>query len=227
MQNISIEYLATKKLVPYAENARAHSDRQVEDIAASIREFGFVNPVLIDERGEIVGGHGRVLAASKLGLAKVPVVRLSHLSDRQVRALRIADNKIALSSSWDLEKLSKELSALAEVDFDLSVTGFDEQELDALLKDDMAILPESWKSEVLATESGSGRSEPEVTSGELTQVARPRTTDDEHSTFELVMKHSNKLRLVEVLSRIRSEEGLPLLEDALMVLVKTYQEIEK
>ncbi|RBA44341.1 DNA methylase N-4, partial [Escherichia coli O111:H8] len=88
MTNIAIEYSEVDKLLPYALNARVHTDRQVNDIIASIREFGFVNPVLVGSGGEIIGGHGRVMAASKMGMTKVPVVRLSHLSERQAKALR-------------------------------------------------------------------------------------------------------------------------------------------
>jgi hypothetical protein len=222
MTNIAIEYSEVGKLLPYALNARVHSDRQVNDIIASIREFGFVNPVLVGESGEIIGGHGRVMAASKMGMKEVPIIRLSHLSERQAKALRLADNRIQLSSSWDLEKLSAELSELADLDVDLSITGFDEQEIDALLKAEMSVLPESYRSEMLTTE-GNGRNEPEQADGELVPL-RPRTTDDEHSTFELVMVHTNKLRLVEVLSRIREEHAYGKLEDALMHLVSAFEE---
>lgn len=225
MLTIKVEYSEVSKLLPFAMNARVHSEAQIDDLCRSISEFGFVNPVLVDERGEIVGGHGRVMAASRLGLKKVPIVRLSHLSERQVRALRLADNRIQLSSTWDLEKLGEELSALAALDMDLSVTGFDEQEIDSLLKADASILPESFRSELMTTEKG--RAEPGVTDGELVPVARPKTTDDQYSTFELVMNHDNKVRLVEVLSRIREEHELAKLEDALMVLVQNYEENEK
>ena len=225
MLQIKVEYIEVGKLLPYAANARMHSEAQIVDLCRSISEFGFVNPVLIDEKGEIVGGHGRVMAASRLGLKVVPIVRLSHLSDRQVRALRLADNRITQSSTWDLEKLGQELSALAMLDVDLSITGFDEQELDSLLKDDVSILPERFSSELLETERG--RSEPSKTEGDLVPVTRPKTTDNEHSTFELVMNHQNKLKLVELLSRVRENNGFTKLEDALMELVKFYEENEK
>lgn len=218
---ISITYKDTARLVPYAMNARTHSEAQVAQIAASIKEFGFVNPVLVQGDFTIIAGHGRVLAAKQLGMKKVPVIVLDHLSERQARALVLADNRIQLNSGWDLEKLGNELSALAEQDFDLSITGFDEQELDALLKADAGILPETWQNDLLPTEGG--RAEPSKRDGELEEV-RPRTTDDEHSTFELVMVHKNKLRLVEVLSQIRQEYALQKLEDALMVLVDKYEE---
>jgi len=219
--DIKIVNKRTDRLVPYARNAKTHPEAQIEQIARSIEEFGFVNPVLVQGDFTIIAGHGRVLAAQKLGMKEVPCIVLSHLSERQARALVLADNRIQLNSGWDLEKLSEELSALAEQDFDLSITGFDEQELDALLKADAGVLPESWQSDLLNTEGG--RAEPTKQQGELQQV-RPRSSDDEHSTFELVMKHQNKVRLVEVLSGIRNEYALQLLEDALMVLVDKYEQ---
>ena len=129
----AIQQVATADLLPYAANARTHSDAQVDQIAASIREFGFVNPVLVDERGEIIAGHGRTLAAKLLGLDRVPVIRREGLSDAQKRALRLADNKIALNSGWDETLLAAELSVLADMDFDMGVMGFDDGELQRLM----------------------------------------------------------------------------------------------
>lgn len=120
-------------LVPYAENARTHSPSQVAQIAASIAEFGFVNPVLIGADDVIIAGHGRVLAAEKLGLAEVPVIVLSHLSDSQRRALVIADNRIAENAGWDEAMLKAEIAALHEDAFDLDLLGFAEEELGRLL----------------------------------------------------------------------------------------------
>lgn len=220
---MSVTYKETDKLVPYARNARTHSDSQVDQIAASIAEFGFVNPVLVRGDFTVIAGHGRVMAAKKLGMAKVPVIVLDHLSERQARALVLADNRIQMNSGWDFEKLAEELSDLAEQDFNISLIGFDEQELDALLKAEVGILPERWQNDLLPTEGG--RQEPSVQDGELQQV-RPRSSDNEHSTFELVMIHENKLRLVEVLSQIREHYALGKLEDALMVLIDKYQEHE-
>ena len=119
-------------LIPYARNARTHSDQQVAQIAASIREFGFTNPVLIDEEDGIIAGHGRVLAAHLLGLDEVPCIVLAHLTPAQRRAYVLADNKLALNAGWDLEMLSLEIGELGEAGFDLSLTGFDEFELGEL-----------------------------------------------------------------------------------------------
>lgn len=141
MDNLKIVYRTVQSLVPYANNARVHTESQVGLIANSITEFGFVNPVLIADDGTVVAGHGRVLAAQRIGMKKVPCVVLSHLSERQRKALVIADNKIALRSSWDMEKLSAELGDLAGDGLDLELTGFDEGELDAILRADI-IIPE-------------------------------------------------------------------------------------
>lgn len=144
MAKLKVVYKSTKELVPYAMNARVHSEHQVELIARSIEEFGFVNPVLIDGSNTIIAGHGRLMAAARLGMDQVPVIMLDYLSERQRRALVLADNEIASKASWDMEKLSQELSALADDEYDLSVIGFDEQELDAILRDDAGILPEGF-----------------------------------------------------------------------------------
>jgi len=128
-----IEYVETAKLVPYARNSRTHSDEQVAQICASIKEFGFTNPVLIDGEGVIIAGHGRTMAAQRLDMKEVPCLRLGHLTDAQKKAYVIADNKLALNAGWDDEMLAIELKELNAEDFDLSLTGFDDDELAALL----------------------------------------------------------------------------------------------
>jgi DNA modification methylase len=120
-------------LVPYARNSRTHSVAQVDQIAASIAEFGFTNPVLIDEHGGIIAGHGRVLGARKLGLEEVPCIRLSHLTELQRRAYVIADNKLALNAGWDDEMLARELQDLARADYRVELTGFGDDEIAQLM----------------------------------------------------------------------------------------------
>ena len=122
-------------LIPYASNSRTHDDAQVAQIAASIKEFGFNNPVLVDETGGIIAGHGRVLAARKLSLDKVPTIELAHLTPNQRKAYVIADNKLALNAGWDMEMLSLEMGDLDKEGFDLSLIGFDDNELAAILAD--------------------------------------------------------------------------------------------
>ena len=128
-----IEHLPLDTLIPYARNSRTHSPEQIAQVAASIREFGFTNPVLIDGEGGIIAGHGRVMAARQLGLSEVPCIRLAHLTDPQKRAYVIADNKLALNAGWDDALLALELRELAEMDFDLHLTGFDDDEISKLL----------------------------------------------------------------------------------------------
>ena len=127
---MQIEQVSTDKLIPYANNARTHSESQVAQIVASIRQFGFNNPVLIDENSTIIAGHGRVLAATKLELESVPCIRLSHLNESQRKAYIIADNKIALNSGWDEELLRLELEGLTDID--QIATGFTADELNLL-----------------------------------------------------------------------------------------------
>lgn len=128
-----IEHLKVEDLLPYATNSRTHSPEQVAQIAASMVEFGWTNPVLIDARGTIVAGHGRVMAARKLGMETVPCIRLGHLTPAQVRAYVIADNKLALNAGWDEETLKAELDILKEEGFDIGLTGFSDAELEKLL----------------------------------------------------------------------------------------------
>lgn len=116
-------------LIPYARNSRTHSDAQVAQIAASIREFGFTNPVLVDGANGVIAGHGRILAARKLGMDTVPVIELAHLSEAQKRAYVIADNKLALNAGWDDEMLRVEISELTDAGFDVSLLGFSDEEL--------------------------------------------------------------------------------------------------
>lgn len=128
-----IEQWPVAQLVPYARNARIHSDMQVDQIAASMVEFGFVNPILVGDNNVIVAGHGRLLAAQKLGMETVPVIVLKHLTETQRRALIIADNQLALNAGWNEEMLQVELSDLSDMDFDLELLGFDAADLDNYL----------------------------------------------------------------------------------------------
>src|SRR5687767_15320508 len=132
---LSVTYRPLGSLKPDPRNARTHSKRQVEQIMASIREFGFTNPILRDADGVVIAGHGRLLAAKAMGMGQVPTIELVGLSDAQKRALRLADNKIALGAGWDLDLLKVELAELSalEIDMDLTVTGFSTGELDVLL----------------------------------------------------------------------------------------------
>jgi len=124
-------------LIPYINNARTHTDEQITQVAASIKEFGFTNPVLIDGKGGIIAGHGRVMAAKKLGIDEVPCIELSNLSKAQRKAYVIADNQLALNSGWDLDMLKIEIQGLQEVDFDISILGFDDEFICLTLEGDI------------------------------------------------------------------------------------------
>jgi DNA modification methylase len=137
-----IELWPFERLRPYERNARTHSVEQVAQIAASIVEFGFTNPILVDSHDGIIAGHGRLMAAQELGLKTVPVVVLDHLSERQRKAYILADNQLALNAGWDTDLLREELQDLAEQDFDLSLIGFSDDELADLLPDIEELPPE-------------------------------------------------------------------------------------
>jgi DNA modification methylase len=130
---MKIEQRSVETLIPYINNSRKHSDSQVAQIAASIKEFGWTNPILVDGSNGLIAGHGRLMAARKLKMDKVPVIELAHLSENQKKALIIADNKLALNSDWDSELLTLELQDLLGEEYDLELLGFDKDELDALL----------------------------------------------------------------------------------------------
>lgn len=130
---LTIIYRSLSEIMPYARNAHTHSDDQLQQIAASITEFGWTNPVLIDEAGELIAGHGRVLAAEKLGLTDVPAIILPGLSAEQKQAYRIADNKLALNAGWDTELLKLEFAELMDAQFNIGLTGFSLEEIEDLL----------------------------------------------------------------------------------------------
>jgi DNA modification methylase len=131
-----IEQLKTTDLIPYVGNTRTHDEKQVAQVAASIKEFGFTNPILVDGENGIIAGHGRLLAAQKLGMESVPCLRIDHLTDAQRRAYVIADNKLALNAGWDEDALAVEIERLLEDGFDLDLTGFGEDEIADFLKDE-------------------------------------------------------------------------------------------
>jgi hypothetical protein len=137
IKKIAIQYKKTEDLEPYARNSRTHTKEQIEQIIKSINEFGWTNPILISEKNDIIAGHGRVLAAEKLGMKEVPCIQLSNLTETQRRAYVMADNKLALNAGWDDELLKLELHALNEADYDLSIIGFDASELSTIMFDDL------------------------------------------------------------------------------------------
>jgi ParB-like chromosome segregation protein Spo0J len=148
---LQFDYINISELIPYARNSRLHSDAQINQLCSSIKEFGFISPVVIDKNNVIIAGHGRVLAANKLKIEQVPCVRAEHLTDTQIRAYCIVDNRLAETSTWDTEMLSLELKELEELDFDVSIMSFDDKKLseeteeipeekDSKLKDDFLLI---------------------------------------------------------------------------------------
>ena len=178
-----VEWLETKNLIPYAKNSRTHSDTQVAQIAGSIKEFGFNNPVLIDEDNGIIAGHGRVLAAQKLGLQAVPCIRLAHLSETQRKAYVIADNRLALNAGWDDSMLMLELQELKAEDFNLDLLGFEAEELNALLnpiKETEGLTDEDAVPEV--------PEEPKTKPGDIYQLGRHRLMCGDSTSIDAVEK---------------------------------------
>ena len=157
MSELSIENLPLASLKPWARNARTHSKKQIKQIAESIKQFGFINPILIDRENSILAGHGRVAAAKLLELSTVPCVRLEHMSPAQKRAYVIADNKLALNAGWDEEILAKELKSLLSLDegFDVSITGFTIAEVDSLIKSKFVEEDGNPKDDALPSEASS------------------------------------------------------------------------
>jgi hypothetical protein len=135
-----VEIIPVGQLRPYPNNARTHSKKQIRQIADSIGRFGFTNPVLIDDGGQIIAGHGRVEAAKLIGLAAVPTIRVSHLSDLEKRAYILADNRLAEKAGWDREILAIELQALIDLDFQVELTGFEAPYVDMVLDDTVSVM---------------------------------------------------------------------------------------
>ena len=132
-RDLKITYRKVGELIPYARNARTHSQEQIQRIAASIKEFGFTNPILVDGENGIIAGHGRLAAAQLLGLESVPTIELSGMTETQKRAYILADNKLALDAGWDDDLLKVEIEDLKSVGFDLNLTGFFEDEVESIL----------------------------------------------------------------------------------------------
>lgn len=181
-----VEWLELNGLIPYAKNSRTHSEAQVAQIAGSIKEFGFNNPVLIDLEGGIIAGHGRVLAAQKLGLQAVPCIRLGHLTDTQRKAYVIADNRLALNAGWDDSMLTLELQDLKAEDFNLDLLGFEADELNALLnpiKETEGLTDEDAVPEV--------PEEPKTKPGDIYQLGRHRLMCGDSTSIDAVEKLMN------------------------------------
>jgi ParB-like chromosome segregation protein Spo0J len=197
-----VERRPIEELVPYARNARTHSEDQISQIAASIREWGFTNPILVDEDGGIIAGHGRLLAARKLGLPDVPVMVARNWTPAQKRAYVLADNKLALNGGWDDEALAIELTEIRGLGFDASLTGFSIGEIDAILGGDVPTLDE------LEVSAGAGASD------DLWPTIKLRVPPDVKDRFDDLMSSCNEQEEWAKFDHILAVAG-PLLEEEL------------
>ncbi len=171
MNTLNVEYRKVEALIPYARNPRTHSEAQIAKIAASIVEYGWTNPVLVDRDNGIIAGHGRLAAARKLGLDQVPVIELAHLTVAQKRALVIADNRLALDAGWDEEMLALELAELSESGYELALTGFDGSELERLLS--TSLEDDAAAAEAENPESSADEDTDDVPDAPVVPVSRP------------------------------------------------------
>lgn len=152
-QKLEVRYVSTDTLIPYCRNARVHSPEQVQRIASSIKEFGFNNPILVDGEKGVIAGHGRLAAAQLLGLKEVPTIQLDGMTDAQKRAYILADNRIALDSTWDTKLLSVEAEALKEAGIDIELTGFSDDEINELVSGWCSDIPEIENQSIPSSET--------------------------------------------------------------------------
>ena len=182
---MEIIYKKVQDLIPYVNNSRTHSEEQVNQIVASINEFGFTNPLLIDEKDNIIAGHGRLMASKKLGMEEVPCIVLSGLTEAQKKAYIIADNKMALNAGWDEELLKIELENLKELDFDLELTGFNVDELDDILGKN------EEETEIVEDEVPEVPEEPKAKLGDIYQLGNHRLMCGDSTSIDDVEKLMN------------------------------------
>ena len=179
---MQIKKIPVEKLIPYVRNSRTHSDAQVAQIAASIKEFGWTNPILVDGENGIIAGHGRLLAARKLGAKNVPVIELAHLTESQKRAYVIADNQLAMNAGWDTAMLTLELADLKESEFDLDLIGFDAKELEKLLE------PEQVEGLTDEDAVPDAPEEPKTKLGDIYQLGNHRLMCGDSTSIDAVEK---------------------------------------
>lgn len=185
---MEIIYKKVDELIPYVNNARTHSKEQINQICASINEYGFTNPILIDEKGMIIAGHGRLMASKQLEMEKVPCIELKGLTESQKKAYIIADNKMALNAGWDEELLKLELENLKELDFDLDLTGFDTSELDAILDSELE------EQEIVEDEAPEVPEVPKAKLGDIYQLGNHRLMCGDSTSEEDVAKLMNGVK---------------------------------
>jgi ParB-like chromosome segregation protein Spo0J len=204
---MKIEQVKIDKLIPYANNAREHDDKQIAQIAGSIREYGFNNPILIDENNTLIAGHGRLYAAMKLELKDVPCIRLPHLTELQKKAYILADNKIALNSHWNASMLDLELRALQDGNIDLSTLGFNEADLSRLADD-----KDQERLDAMVADAG-------IDDDESTQK-----TNDNEDMFPLsfMLENDHRDTIFKALRKAKEKHSFENSGQALWVICKEY-----
>jgi hypothetical protein len=203
---MKIEQVKIDKLIPYANNAREHSDQQIAQIAGSIREYGFNNPILIDENNTVIAGHGRLYAAMKLELKDAPCVRLSHLTETEKKAYILADNKIALNSTWNLSMLDLELKNLQEQDVDLTLLGFTDADLSRLADD-----KDQERLDAMVSDAG--------IDDDIDTSNRP---DQEMFPLSVMLEHDQRDTIFKALRKAKEEHTLENSGQALWAICKDY-----
>ncbi len=202
MEHYKHEVRSIDELIPYVGNSRTHSDEQILQVAASMKEFGFTSPVLIDSEGVLVAGHGRVAAAKRIGLKTAPCIVLEGLSEAQRKAYVIIDNQLALNAGWDMDLLKVEIEGLEALDFDTGLLGFDFSSL-LNLEDDLF---------------DGGDDDDYDDEDDL--PSEPKKTDEGFAEFAVVMQVENKQRLTKLLNEVKADHGITSNEEALMILVE-------
>tara|TARA_R110000868_G_scaffold28621_1_gene107137 strand:+ start:658 stop:1287 length:630 start_codon:yes stop_codon:yes gene_type:complete len=204
-KQMQVVYKTVDSLIPYINNSRIHTEEQIGQIAGSIKEFGWTNPILLDGENGILAGHGRLRAAIKLSMDKVPCINLAHLSETQKKAYVIADNKIALNSNWDAQILALELDSLRNADMDLSLLGFSEADLSRINDDqDLAMLNDMGK-----------QAEDEV----VEDLEKPNI---EMSAFSVMLEHEQRESVFRAIRKAKDEHELETSGQALWIICKEY-----
>jgi hypothetical protein len=215
--DVKIEKISIAKLIPYAANSRTHSDAQVAQIAASIREFGWTNPVLLDGANGIIAGHGRVMAAQKLGEVQVPTIELGHMTDTQKRAYIIADNKIAMNSGWDAQMLALEIGDLRNLGTDLELLGFSAADFSRMQDDTdldrLNVMMDDGEDEDL---DALEHSEPKKSSG--TQEKNKA----ELFPLSVMLEHEQRNTVFQAIRKAKQQHGLETSSQAIWVICKEY-----
>lgn len=206
---LHIELVPVDTLLPYIRNPRQHSPEQISQLAASMKEFGWVNPVLRDEDQTILAGHGRILAARKLNWPEAPVMTARGWTDAKKRAYVIADNKLALNASWDIDLLSAEIEALNEAEFDINLLGFSDEDMERMADD---LMSERFGDAEHEPDSGGEKSAPQ------------RTTNPEQVALTIPMTVSQRETVFEAIQKMKRDEALDQSAEAIWQICRRYLE---